>query len=67
VYRNRYVVAECMVVQHINREEERDIDEPSSDWHTIRLEEERWSGFIELRHISSCCDEYELDECEQST
>lgn len=67
MYRNRYVVAKCMVVQGIDAEEQHNIDEPTFQWDFVGSKEMRWSGFVELRYVARDGDEQELDECQEGT
>lgn len=60
MYRNRDIVAECMVVQHVDGEEEEDIDQPPADGDTVRSEEEGWPVGVELGEVAGGSDEDEL-------
>lgn len=60
--RHGYVVAKCMVVQHVNGEEQQDVNEPSAKRDDIGRKEERWTRFIELRYIASDGDEQKLNK-----
>lgn len=42
-----------MIVQHVDCEEQQDIDEPSTKRDDVGSEEERRTRFIELRYIAS--------------
>lgn len=63
MYRDGNVVAESMVVQHIDCEEEKYVNEPPSYWYSVRFEEEGRFCLVELGSIASCSYEEELDEC----
>lgn len=60
--RHGYVVAKGMVVQHIDGEEQQDIDEPSAKRDDVWSKEERRTRFIELRYIASDGDEQKLNK-----
>lgn len=60
MYRHGNVVAEGVVVQHIDREEERNVYEPALDWNPIRFEEERRAFNVKMGGIADRCDEYKL-------
>lgn len=64
MYRNRYIVAECMIVQDIYCEEEGDVYKPALDRDAVRLEEKGWAFDIELGGIANRCDEDKLDKGE---
>lgn len=51
------IIAECVVVEDVDAEEENDVDEPPSYWNLVRPEEEWRSGPIKLRYIPSDCNE----------
>lgn len=65
MYRHRDIVAESMVVQHVDGEEKCDVNEPSANRNPVRLEEKWWPRYVELRDVSSGSNEDELDECEK--
>ena len=65
MYGNGDVVTERMVVQNIDCEEEHNIDQPSANGHSIRLEKQRWPPQIDLRNVSGGRDEEKLYKCEQ--
>lgn len=62
---DRYIVTECMIIQDIDREEEEDVEHPAADRDTVRLEEQRGSGSIELGDVSGGGHEEELDKSQQ--
>ncbi len=57
-----YIVAERMIVEDIDREEQNNIYQPALDWDLIRLEEERSSIPIELWDVASYSHEEELNK-----
>ena len=60
MYRNRDIVAECMVVQHVDGEEEEDIDQPPADGDAVRSKEEGWAVGVELGKVAGGSNEDEL-------
>jgi hypothetical protein len=66
VYRDRDVVAKGVVIQYIDRKEKKYIDEPTSDWDAIWLEEEGWSIRIELGAVAGASYKEELHKSEES-
>lgn len=56
------VVAEGMVVQDVDGEEQEDIDEPAADGDAVWSEEERGPAWVELREVARGGNEDELDE-----
>lgn len=60
--RHGYVVAKGMIVQHIDGEEQQDINEPSAKRDDIGSKEERRTRYIELRYIASNGDEQKLNK-----
>ena len=54
------VVAEGVVIQHINAEEKYDVDQPTADRDSVWLDEEWRTCKIELRDIACDSDEEEL-------
>jgi hypothetical protein len=56
------VVAESMVVQDVDGEEQDDIDEPAADGDAVRSEEEGGTAWIELRDVAGSGNEDELDK-----
>lgn len=66
MYRYGYIVAECVVVQDVDAEEEHDIDQPPPDGDAIRLQEERRPFAIKLRGEPDDGHEEELDEGKES-
>lgn len=67
MYRHRNVVAKHMVVQNVNGEKQKNIDQPASDWYSIWLEKERRSILVELRNITGDGYEEELDKSQKSS
>ena len=57
MYRNGDVVAERMVVQHVDGEEEEDVDQPAAEGHAVRSEEEGRAVGVELGDVA--CDGHE--------
>ncbi len=62
VHRDRDVVAEGMVVQRVDAEEEDNVDQPASDRDLVRLEVEGRARSVELLRKADNRDEEELDE-----
>ncbi len=62
MYRNRYVIAEGVVVQNIYSEEEKDVYHPALYGNVIRGEEERGSTPVELRKVSCSGHEDKLNK-----
>lgn len=60
--RHGYVVAKCMIVQHVDGKEQQDVDEPSAKRNDVGRKKERWTRYIELRYIASDGDEQELNK-----
>lgn len=60
--RHRNIIAERVVIQHIDAEKQHDIDQPSSNGHLVRPYKERWSTLVELGYVSSYSHEDELDK-----
>lgn len=58
-----YVVAKCMVIQHVDGKEQQDVNEPSAKRDDVGRKEERRARFIELRYIASDGDEQKLNKC----
>lgn len=63
---NRYrdVIAEGMVVQDIDSEEQNNVDSPSTEGDFSRRQEKRWPLMIELRYIAGHGDKSKLNKCE---
>lgn len=51
-----------MVVEHVDTEEQDDIDDPAADGHSVRREEERWTLRVELGYVSGNSNEEELNK-----
>lgn len=64
---DRDVVAECVVIEHIDAEEQNNVDEPATDRNLVRLEKEWRTLRIELRRQPDDGDEEELDECQEGS
>ena len=62
---NRDIVAEGMVVQHIDAEEENDIDQPASEWNLVRSDEERRSSLVELGEVAGGSHKDELNKSQE--
>ena len=62
---HRYVEAQSVVVQDVDRPEEEDVAEPPPQRDTVRLEEERRVADREVVVPSNRGDEDELDESNQ--
>jgi hypothetical protein len=56
-----------MVVEGVYAEEEDNVDQPASNWHLVRLEEEWGARSVELSRQADDGDKDELDECEEHT
>jgi hypothetical protein len=54
-----------VVVQHVDAEEQEDIDQPPPDGDAILFQEERRPCSVKLRREPDGGDEEELDECEE--
>jgi hypothetical protein len=57
MYWHRYIVAECVVVENVDCEEEGDVYKPALYRDAIWLEEEGGAVDIELRGVADRCDE----------
>jgi hypothetical protein len=64
MYRYRYIVAKCMIVQDIYCEEEGDVYKPALDRDAVRFEEKGRAFNIELRGVADRRDEDKLDKGE---
>jgi hypothetical protein len=62
VHWNRDVVAEGVVVEHVDAEKQHNVDEPSADRDAVRLEEKGRTLRIELRWQPDGGDKGELDK-----
>lgn len=60
MYGDRDVVAKRVVVQHVDREEQDDVDQPAADGDTVRSEEERGSVSVQLGYVARDGHEDEL-------
>ena len=56
------VVAESMVIQYVDAEEEHNVDQPAADRHAVGLDEERRARQIELRDVPGDSHEEEWHE-----
>lgn len=65
--RHGYIVAKGMVIQHVDAEEKYNIDQPATDWYSIRLDEEGRACPIELRDVARDGNEEELHKSEQGS
>jgi hypothetical protein len=65
VYGDGDVVAEGMVVQHVDGEEEEDVDQPAAEGHTVRSKEEGRAVRVELGDVARGGHEDELYEGEE--
>lgn len=59
---DRDIVAEGVIVQHIDAEKENDIDQPASEGDLVRSDEEWRSGFVELGKVACSGHKDELNE-----
>jgi hypothetical protein len=64
VHRDRDVVAESMVVQDIDSEEQCDIDKPPTNRYSIKLKEQRRSGHFKLGYVARGRDKDKLHKGE---
>lgn len=62
VYRDRDVVAEGMVIQQVDTEEQHNVEEPPAYGNLVRSEEERRSGLVELGDVAGYGNEQKLDK-----
>jgi hypothetical protein len=62
MYRHGDVIAERMVVQHIDGEEEEDVDQPAAEGNAVRSEKEWGAVGVELGDVASGGNEDELNE-----
>ena len=65
MHRNRYIITERVVVQHIDTEEENDVDQPSSDGDLVRSDKERRASFVELGDVARGGHKDELNESQE--
>lgn len=63
MYRDRDIVAKCVIVKNVDCKEEEDVDQPSSYWNSVRFEEERRFILVELRAITRSSYKQELHKC----
>lgn len=66
MYRNGNIVAECMVVEGVDAEEQHYVDQPAFQGNLVRPDEQRRSGLVELGDVARDGNEEELDEGEKS-
>lgn len=67
MYGDRYIVAKCVVVQHIDGEEQEDVDEPTADGNAVGPEEEGGSVGVELGEVACDGDEDELHKSQEGS
>jgi hypothetical protein len=67
VHRHRNVVAEGVIVEHVDAEEECDADQPARDGDLVRLEEEGRAPAVELARQTDDGHEEKLNECEEGS
>lgn len=67
MHRYRYVVAECMVVQDVDAEEQDDVDQPAADGHLVGRNEERRARGVELGDVAGDGHEEELDKRQEGS
>ena len=66
VDRDRNIIAESMVVQGVDAEEQHNVDQPAPQRHLVRSKEERRSRLVELRDVARDGNEEKLDESQES-
>lgn len=66
MHRNRDIVAEGMVVQRVDAEEEHNVDQPAPDGHLVGSQEERRPRLVELGDVPRDGDEEELNKSQES-
>lgn len=59
------IVAKRMIVEHIDAEEEHNVDQPAADGNSVRRNEERRAARVELGDVTGDRHEKELDEREE--
>ena len=67
MHRHRDIIAECMVVQHIDAEEQDNIDQPPSNRDLVLFEEEGRTCSVKLRWEANDRHEEELDKREEGS